>query len=215
MIFRGDAFTEQHEDPQLELERKRESTMETFYEKFFETDEAEIVKISLETLKELKEQGISTERFLDYLCKKHGVLLHGSTHEITDDHLKSRFDRIFASDKAAIAIMRSLYSNRDVNLQYPYTITEEYPLELTIHTPPDGTFIKIDRGFIYLVDNSGFVNEPKKTWQFKRFTKEVKIRAVIETEDDDFHGWILAHFRVLPGHLRGPARRRPARRLLC
>ena len=66
-----------------------EEMMETFYKKFSETGENSVKKISLEQLRELKEKGITTENFLDYLCQKNGLLLHGSIHEIADDERKT------------------------------------------------------------------------------------------------------------------------------
>lgn len=160
--------------------------MKDFYKKYFETDKTNVKKISLDALKALKERGITTEKFLDYLCQKHGKLLHGSIHKILDNKLRSSLHKIFTSNKSAIAIMRSLYSNENVNLKYPYFISEKKPLVLKIHTPPNGKFIKTAKGFIYVVDNTGFKNEPKDSWQFIKETDAVEFDAIIETESDDF-----------------------------
>lgn len=165
---------------------ERQKLMEDFYKKHLETQIEGVRKISLDNLKGLKERGVSTEQFLDYLCQNHGFLLHGSIHEISDDKLKSRWNKIFASNKSAIAIMRSMYSNVNVNLGYPYFITEEDPLVLKVHTPPDGKFIKTDKGFIYIVDGAGFKNEPEGSWQFIKETGEIEFGVVVETESDDF-----------------------------
>lgn len=160
--------------------------MEDFYKKFFETQIEGVRKVSLESLKELKEKGIATEQFLDYLCQNHGFLLHGSIHEIEGDHLKSQYKKIFAANKSAIAIMRSIYSNIDVNLGYPYFIREDSPLELEIHTPPDEKFISVDKGYIYIVDAAGFRNDPEGSWQFVKEDEEVGFHTVVETEKNDF-----------------------------
>ncbi len=160
--------------------------MEDFYHKFFDVEERSIKKVSLDNLRELKEKGISTEQFLDYLCRNHGFLLHGSIKEIKDDVLKSGQKKIFASNKSAIAIMRSLYSNQDVNLGYPYFINEENPLELEIHTLPDGKFISTDRGFIYIVNTDGFKNSPEGSWQFINEKDEIEFRFIVEIEKNDF-----------------------------
>ncbi len=167
-------------------EKEIELKMEEFYKKHFEEGEEGARRISLEELRELKEIGITTERFLDHLCQNHGVLLHGSIHEVPDDKLRSRRNKIFASNKSAIAIMRSLYSNLNVNLEYPYFIDEENPLVLEVHTQPDKNFIKVERGFVYVVDSSGFKNIPEGSWQFIGETTEIKFTAVVETESDDF-----------------------------
>ncbi len=89
---------------------ERQKLMEDFYKKYFETPTEDVGKISLGKLKELKEKGVSTEQFLDYLCQNHGFLLHGSIREIQGNKLESRYKKIFVSNKSAIAIMRSLYS---------------------------------------------------------------------------------------------------------
>jgi hypothetical protein len=160
--------------------------MEDFYKKYFEARTEGVRKISLDDLKELKERGITTEHFLDYLCQNHGLLLHGSIHEIQGDKLKSQDKKIFAANKSAIAIMRSVYSNIGVNLGYPYFIREDSPLELEIHTPPDGKFISVDKGFIYIVDAAGFRNDPEDSWQFVKEDEEVGFHIVVETEKGDF-----------------------------
>jgi len=165
---------------------KPEEMMEAFYKKFSESGENGVKKISLEQLRELKEKGITTENFLDYLCQKNGLLLHGSIHEIADDKLKSNYKKIFASNKSAIAIMRSLYSNMNVNLEYPYFFDKDNPLVLKVHTPPNGKFISKEKGFVYIVSGEDFKNEPEGSWQFIKETGEVKFGMIIETEKADF-----------------------------
>lgn len=160
--------------------------METFYKKFSESGGEGVKKISLEQLQELKEEGITTENFLDYLCQKNGLLLHGSIHEIADDRLKSDWKKIFASNKSAIAIMRSLYSNVNVHLEYPYFFDKDNPLVLKVHTPPSGKFISKEKGFVYIVSGEGFRNEPEGSWQFIKETDEIEFGMIIETEKDDF-----------------------------
>jgi hypothetical protein len=158
---------------------------EGFYKKYF-AQNGEGVRLSLEALRELKEEGVTTEQFLDYLCQKQGLLLHGSIHQIESDKLTSKNKKIFATNKSAIAIERSLYSNVDVNLEYPYFINDENPLILKIHTRPNGKFMKKDTGFVYVVKSDGFKNEPENSWQFVRETDEVDYIAVVETENSDF-----------------------------
>lgn len=172
----------------LEIDKQKEAIliMDNFYRKNFESGDDQVKRISLEILRSIKEKGITIENFLDYICKKHGLLMHGSIEDISDDELKSEEQRIYASNKSAIAIMRSLYSNLDVDLGYPYHINEENPLVLEVHTPPDGTFIKKDKGFIYIVKSDRFRNEPESSWQFVSETGKVKFIAVIETENEDF-----------------------------
>lgn len=167
-----------------------EEVMESFYKKFFDNPEKEVKRITLEQLQELKEQGITTENFLDYLCKTKGILLHGSIHEINEGKLKSDSGKIFAANKSAIAIMKSLYSNKvenqNINLEYPYSINADNPLILKIHTPPNGKFIHKKNGYIYIVNGDGFKNEPEGSWQFIKEAEEIEFSIVVETEDYDF-----------------------------
>ncbi|NCA94011.1 MAG: hypothetical protein EOM84_02405 [Sphingobacteriia bacterium] len=164
----------------------QEEVMEGFYKKFSETSEQGVKIILLEQLRELKEKGITTENFLDYLCQKQGVLLHGSINEMGDDKLKSGWKKIFASNKAAIAIMRSLYSNLNVKLEYSYFFDKDNPLVLKVHTPPDGKFINKENGYVYIINGEGFQNEPKGSWQFLKKVEEVEFGMIVETEKADF-----------------------------
>ena len=72
-----------------EASPEQETKMEEFYAKHLAGKGSEINIISSEAIKELKNEGIRLEQFLDYLCQKHSLLLHGSVHEIKDNHLKS------------------------------------------------------------------------------------------------------------------------------
>lgn len=168
----------------------QEEVMESFYKKFFDTSEQGVKRISLEQLSELKEQGITTEKFLDYLCQKHGVLLHGSIIEINGNKLKANLGKIFAANQSAIAIMKSLYSNKvenqKLNLEYPYSINADNPLILKIHTAPNGKFIHKENGYIYIINGDGFQNEPEGSWQFIKEADEIEFSIIVETEDDDF-----------------------------
>lgn len=69
------------------LDEEKKLIMEDFYKKHIESVENGVKKITLDDLKELKEMGITTEEFLDFLCRKKGLLLHGSVHEISDNKL--------------------------------------------------------------------------------------------------------------------------------
>lgn len=163
----------------------REAKIESFFKKYFNQNK-EIVKISLGTLRILKKDSIATEQFLDYLCQEKGLLLHGSIYWVKNGKLISENNGIFATNKAAIVIMRSLYSNEGVNLQYPYFISDKNPLKLGIHTRADGKFTKKNTGFVYILNGDGFKNEPKGSWQFLKETDKVDFIAVVETESNDF-----------------------------
>ena len=162
-----------------------EIKIEDFCKKYFGLKEKS-KRLSSEVMQELKKEDITTEQFLDYLCQKQGLLLHGSIHEIKHGKIKSNYNKIFATNKGVIAIERSLYSNVGVNLQYPYFISKENPFVLKIHTKDDGKFIKKDKGFVYVLKNNGFKNDPKGSWQFVKESSEADFVAVIETHDKDF-----------------------------
>ncbi len=123
---------------------------------------------------------------MDHLCQKQGLLLHGSIQEINEGKLKFGRRKIFASNKSAIAIMRSIYSNVGVNLEYPYFFDKDNPLILKIHTPPNEKFISKENGFVYVLNGEKFQNEPKDSWQFVKENDEVDFDLVIETEKTDF-----------------------------
>ena len=142
------------------------------------------IKFPLEILKELRGE-TSAEDFLGWLCQGNKFILHGSIHEVKGDKIISEKGKIFASNKSAIAIMRSLYSNSGVNLQYPYFIDENHPLKLEIHTK-NGEYIKKSRGFVYVLKPDGFKNNPKGSWQFVKESNESQFIAVFETEEKDF-----------------------------
>jgi len=170
-----------------ENKKENEFKIEQFYDKYISNKEF-VNRISLDNLRELKEKGISTEKLLDYMCQTKNVLLHGSVVDIQEDALSSPAGRgkIFASNKAVIAIMRSIYSNVGANLEYPYFINEKSHFYLQINTYEDGKFRTSEKGFVYVVKESGFVNEPEGSWQFVNNSEKVKYVAVIETEKSDF-----------------------------
>ncbi|MFH1178190.1 MAG: hypothetical protein V1711_00480 [bacterium] len=168
-------------------EQEIELEIEGFYKRQLEQKQTGDKRVSLNELMKLKEKGITTEKFLDYICKKYKKLLHGSIREIVDEKLKSEHNKIFTTNKSAVAIMRSLYSNENVNLEYPYFISKEKPLTLKIHTKTDGTVVKTNKGFVYVVDDAGFQNDPEGSWQFVKEAKEVEFKMSVEIEDKDFN----------------------------
>lgn len=168
-------------------QEEKEKTMEDFYQRFWASQETEVKKISLENLRELKEKEVTTEDFLNFLGQRDNILLHGSISQIDGDKLEQRVNSVFATDNPAVAIMRSVFSNRNANLEYPYFIDDDHPFSLTIHTKPDGEFLSTKKGYVYIVGRSGFINKPISSWQFISEDKEVKILGMIETERADFN----------------------------
>ena len=143
------------------------------------------IKFSLEILKDLRWE-FSTESFLDWICQDNKFILHGSVNEIIGNKIISEKGKLFATNKSAIAIIRSLYSNSNVNLQYPYFINEDHPLKLEIHTK-NGEYVKKSRGFVYVLKSDGFKNDPEGSWQFVKESNESQFIVVFETEEKDFN----------------------------
>ena len=150
--------------PKIIKEKVIELILENFYKKYFKLNNNVFKRISLQELEELKKREISTEKFLNYIHQKHGVLFHGSVYKISGNQLRPHHNRVFATDNPAIAIMRSIYSNIGVILEYPDFINEENKLVLKIHTPKNGDFIKTNIGFIYILNKIGFENKPESSW---------------------------------------------------
>lgn len=170
-----------------EVAKAIEKKMDDFFDQLMSENFNNVIKISVDKVNDLETEGIRLEVFLDYICAKYGYLMHGSIIEIKDNYLKSQFGKVFASDRSAIAIMRSIYSNRNVNLEYPYQYDDQHPLKLVVHTPEDGRYISQDNGFIYLVKKDGFFNEPAGSWQFVSQSPEVNYSIVVETKKADFN----------------------------
>lgn len=166
-----------HEKP----ERSREKLLTDYDKKFADTTE-----ISLQDLREMKEHDISVEEFLDFLIKKHGYLLHGSREKISAQKgLRANLHKIYATDRAAIAIMRAIYSNRESMLEYPYTIDESSPLELVIHNQNPHTIG--EKGYIYVLPRTDdFINDPPKSWQYIKNGNDENFLKRIEVEKRDF-----------------------------
>ena len=178
-------FIPEGENMTIEKEGEKIILMEDFIQKCLEDKRDGDNFVSLEKLNNLKEQGISTEMFLDHLCKRHDKLLHGSIQEITEKKLRSNNGKIFSSNKSAIAILKSLHSNRGARLHYPYFIDENNSLILEIKTDLEIELIKKQKGFIYVLDKEDFVNDPEGSWQFVK-KDDANIQLIIETEENDF-----------------------------
>lgn len=165
----------------IEHPNNKEEIMKSFHESILERGEKHI---TLEDLRELKEQGITTEQFLNHVSAKCNYLFHGSQENI--DVLKSHQGKVFASDTAAIAIMRSVYSNKGAELIYPYIVDDAHPLAIKIKVAEDSDYISSDKGFVYCVDKNGFKNEPEGSWQYIKEDEDSDIMLSVETEKEDF-----------------------------
>lgn len=107
--------------------------MNSFYEKHLKEgyENSDMRYLSSDGMKELKDNGVSTEKFLQYVCDVEDVMLHGLTCEIKDASLHSS-TKVFATDVSGIALLKALYTNRGAVLHYPNVIDESHPLILTV-----------------------------------------------------------------------------------
>jgi hypothetical protein len=158
------------------------------FEKLFREKE----DITLQDLSKMKKLGISTEKFLTYLHKKHKILFHGSRAKISiGDKIKSiSRDVVFASSDPAIAILKAIYLNNAGNLGYPMQITENRDnLALEIEGPKSDTIG--EKGFVYIIsDTADFESDPNSNWQFaKNDTEKIGVPFLkrIEVEKSDFN----------------------------
>lgn len=148
--------------------------------------------ITLKDLKELKNQNISTEYFLDFLNKKYGHFFHGSTISIKSSGNIKGDEKIFLTDKGSIAILKALFSNKNAILNYPYFINKKHPLELIIKKRRDYSREKTiaKKGYVYVIFSSMKIkNEPKKSWQYiieKNTKTGIPFLKKIEIEKKDF-----------------------------
>src|SRR3989339_1931679 len=93
--------------PEQSYERisiEEEKIMEDFYNKFFKADTNGVKNISLEQSKELKNSGITIEKFLNYLNRKYGYLFHGSRKNIPiDGEINSQKQEVYATSEGSVA----------------------------------------------------------------------------------------------------------------
>ena len=76
---------------------------------------------SIKKRHKVKESPVEDE--LKYFTKN--FLLHGSRVDIRGNIIQPKEGGVFATDSAAIAIMKAIYSNFGSRLKYPYFIDEK------------------------------------------------------------------------------------------
>ena len=144
----------------------------------------------MEQIDDLKKNGLSTEQALDYLVDTYNILLHGSRVNIENGIIRPNYEgEVFGADVASIAFISAIFSNRELvepGLSYPYNIDEDNPLVLKIHGLHKNTIGK--EGFIYLIeDKTGFVNDPKSSWQYIKTGSNVPFTEKIKVYREDFN----------------------------
>ncbi|MEK7463687.1 MAG: hypothetical protein AAB610_01000 [Patescibacteria group bacterium] len=160
--------------------------LERFYMLFSDKEE-----ITLEDLSKLKEQGITTENFLDYLSEKYNFLFHGSRNNLSFSEQITSQGRgvLFASSDPAIAILKAIYLNNAKNLSYPMNVIDNRSnLVLTIEGPEEDTIG--DTGYVYLIENSEeFEKDANSNWQYSKKDQDgkgTKFVKKIQIEKSDF-----------------------------
>jgi hypothetical protein len=143
-------------------------------------------EITLDDLREMKEQGVTLEQYLGILKSKRGCFFHGSPTKIgLEQGIRPAKEKIFATDEPAVAIMKAIYSNVGVeSLNYPYVISERTPMKLEIEGVQPNTIG--EKGYIYVInEKEGFQNEPKGSWQYIKKGENEFVQC-IEVEKSDF-----------------------------
>jgi hypothetical protein len=170
----------------VEVEITTKELLERYNERF-----ADKKDITLKDLSEMKESGISTEMFLEFLQEKYDYLFHGSRNEISfADGVKPLKDGvIFASDNPSVAILKAIYRNNAKNLGYPLNLMEDKSnMVLVIDEPREDTIG--EKGYVYVIsDKTGFKRDPNSNWQYlKENTAEENTPFVkrVEVERADF-----------------------------
>ncbi len=158
-----------------------------YFDKIFEEKD----DITLEDLSIMKEAGITTEQFLNYLREIKGVLFHGSRANIPlDSKINSGSrEKVYASSDPAIAILKSIYLNNATNLGYPMFINDSrsnFILEI-VDPKPD---TEGNSGYVYVIsDTQNFEADQGSNWQYSKQDPAkdgVSFLKKFEIERDDF-----------------------------
>lgn len=170
----------------MNVERfEKQKTSEELLEQY-DTEFSDKQNITPADLSEMKEKGISTEMFLDFLGKKYRYLFHGSRNDISlSEQIKSsEGGKVFASSSPAIAILKALYHNNAKNLGYPLNLAEDNSnLTLIVDGPQEDTIG--EQGYVYIIPNTdAFEKDPDSNWQYSSKTGVTFLKRVQVGKDD-------------------------------
>jgi hypothetical protein len=141
--------------------------------------------VSPKKMENLRKSGHSVESLLDYMVQNYNVLLHGSTHDIQDRQLNSQRGIIYASNMASIALLKSVLSNKNANLRYPFKLENKDSLIVMIEGLNEKTIR--ENGFVYIIPSTDkFEFDVNTSWQYARKTQTAPIIAKIPTTIYDF-----------------------------
>jgi len=169
---------------------ERQSTSEELLEQY-DTKFSDKQEITLDDLAEMKNRGVSTEMFLDYLIKKHNCLLHGSRDRIPLEEgiVSSGREKIYATNDASVAIIKAIFSAKGLrNLGYHLGRSGQQKVTIEGNATQDTIG---ERGYIYVVgDAEGFSNEETQgQTEFIKVAKKgdaIPYSKSIEIEKKDF-----------------------------
>jgi len=143
----------------------------------------------------------SIEGVLSEVVRVYPVLLHGTGNVIAASSTlslsagRARFNRPprdregFATDSAGIALLKALFSNVGFNLGYPYVISPQSPLKLSIKGwKPEA---ERERGYVHLIGpKSHFERESTAaglpTWQWVTSRPDARFAGALEVRRADF-----------------------------
>jgi hypothetical protein len=138
---------------------------------------------------------MSIEQVLGAVVRLRSTLLHGTGEVIrsgTALRLSPGRERGgvrrdlegFATDVAAIAMLKALFSNKGFNLKYPMVIEDNSPLRLTITGwRPEA---ERDRGYVHIIGPMNSFEREGETWQWVTYQPDVRFGGCVEVEKADF-----------------------------
>jgi len=160
--------------------------LENFCKEYLKPKEDGLIRIYLQDIERIKEQGISLENLLAYIHSETGMLMHGSISQITNGTINSDQRRIFATNAPIIAILKSIFSNKNTNLRYSRNVPPVQQFSFEIHPNKGREYISVNHGYIYLVAPEGFQPALDSNYEFITDLSSVKILGIIETARSDF-----------------------------
>jgi len=144
---------------------------------------------------------VPIEGILTALVRSYPVLLHGTGslvpagRALTLSPGRPRFNRPpreregFATDSAGVALLKALFSNVGFNLGYPYVISPQSPLKLTVKGWKPKA--ERERGYVHLIGPvSHFDHETNPsgipTWQWVTSRADALFAGAVEVQRSDF-----------------------------
>lgn len=139
--------------------------------------------------------GTSVEDLLASVVRARPVLLHGTGNIVQSgsplrlspgrgQHGAQREKEGFATDLPSVAMLKALFSNQGFNLRYPWIVSPDTPLQLTI----EGWRPEAERavGYVHVVAPRDSFKRDRNTWQWITSREDVRFGGCVEVERADF-----------------------------